>query len=362
MVQVHVLTKGFDSPNGRAFLFPLIKYRQDLLARGITWCLFSEVNQSLPECDVLIIESKFYKFSWGDNENRTLDEISNFRAAGPTVLFFDTGDSTGWLLSQVLPVVDGYRKSQLLKNRKDYLRPLYGNRPYTHHYFEHCAVKDTDPVWSRPILDEIHLRKLGLSWNSGLADYSLYGPLRMMMFKKFPWSGFLQFPSVKALPSQDRNTDLSCRFGIQYPRQSVAWQRCGIREKMGVRLSTNKLSRRRYFKELQDSKIVISPFGLGEITLKDFEVFLTGGLLLKPTMSHLETWPNLFRDGETLATFDWSLVDLDEQINSLLHDQDARINIAKQGQENYMHYLENETGSIAFCDHFMATLNTQTAL
>ena len=33
------------------------------------------------------------------------------------------------------------------------------------------------------------------------------------------------------------------------------------------------------------SKIVISPFGWGEITLKDFETFLTQGLLIKP-----KTW------------------------------------------------------------------------
>ncbi len=358
MVQVHVLTKGFDSPNGRAFLFPLIKYRQDLLAYGVTWRLFTTVTQDLTNCDVLIIESKFYKFSWGDNENKTLDEISKFRDAGPTILFFDTGDSTGWLLSQVLPVVDGYRKSQLLKNRKQYLKPMYGNRPYTHHYFEHASVKDADPVWSRPILDETDLVKLGLSWNSGLADYSLYGPLRMMMFQSFPWSGFLQFPFVSALPSRDRPTDLSCRFGVQYPRESVAWQRCRIRDQMGGRISTDKLFRRRYFKELQDSKIVISPFGLGEITLKDFEVFLTGGLLLKPTMNHLETWPDLFREEETLVTFDWNLFDLEERLDSLLHNRGTRINIANQGQENYMNYLRCGTGAVAFCDHFLASLKT----
>ena len=37
----------------------------------------------------------------------------------------------------------------------------------------------------------------------------------------------------------------------------------------------------------------MSPFGLGEITLKDFEVF-SGSLLMKPNMDHMLTWPNFY--------------------------------------------------------------------
>ena len=43
------------------------------------------------------------------------------------------------------------------------------------------------------------------------------------------------------------------------------------------------------------TKVVISAFGLGEIILKDFETFLTGGMLMKPDMSHMETWPNFMK-------------------------------------------------------------------
>jgi hypothetical protein len=59
---------------------------------------------------------------------------------------------------------------------------------------------------------------------------------------------------------------------------------------------------------------VVSPFGFGEITLKDFEVFLTGGLLLKPDMSHMQTWPDVFRAGETMAAHAWDLSDFEDTV------------------------------------------------
>ena len=359
MPRVHILSSGFDSPNAAAFIFPLIRYKRKLQSFGIEWFLFRGITPTLTDCDVLIIESKFYKSGWGEKENETLEEISRFRDAGPTVLFFDTGDSTGWLKIQVLPVVDGYRKSQLLKNRDLYLTPMYGKRSFTHYYFENCGVQDSNPIWSDPILHKSHLGKLGLSWNSGLADYSLYGPFRMKMYHKFPWSGFLQFPSVIALADQDRRSEVSCRFGIEYSRQSVAWQRRAVRDLLSRRIPTQKLSRRRYFNELKDSKVVISPFGWGEINYKDYEVFLTGGLLMKPDMSHLETWPDLFRDKETICTFDWDLKFLEERLNHILQDGPKRVEIAKQGQDTYERYLGTDEGSDAFCKHFISTLQPQ---
>ena len=41
---------------------------------------------------------------------------------------------------------------------------------------------------------------------------------------------------------------------------------------------------------------MVSPFGFGEITLKDFETFLSGSVLVKPNMSHMETYPNFYID------------------------------------------------------------------
>ena len=359
-VRVHVLTTGFSSPNSRAFLFPLIRYQHELRSCGIKWVLFGKITPALTDCDVLVIESKFYKFRWGHEEARTLEEIAIFRISGSRVIFFDIGDSSGWLQSQVLPFVDGYRKNQLLRDRERYLEPMYGNRPFTDYYFKNSGVEDSDSVWSRPVAEKSLLDKLGLSWNSGLADYSLYGPLKMSMYGLVPWSPLLQFPPIQACAGKDRRIDVSCRFGVEYVRESVAWQRNAVRKLMRPHIPTNKISRRQYFDELKDSKIVVSPFGWGEINYRDYEVFLNGALLLKPEMSHLETWPDLFRDGETVCTFNWDLEDLEDRLDYLLHNPSKRVEIAKLGQENYARYLGTEEGASAFCEHFKTIIDFKT--
>ena len=58
-------------------------------------------------------------------------------------------------------------------------------------------------------------------------------------------------------------------------------QREMLKAKLQKRLPTNKLGRRDYFTELKNSRIILSPFGWGEITLKDFEVFFNWWITLK---------------------------------------------------------------------------------
>ena len=69
-------------------------------------------------------------------------------------------------------------------------------------------------------------------------------------------------------------------------------------------------------------------------------------------MNHLETWPDLFRPGETVAYFDWDLADFDSVLTSLYDDSEARIAIANAGQENYRQYLNPDKGPLLFVKHF----------
>ena len=41
---------------------------------------------------------------------------------------------------------------------------------------------------------------------------------------------------------------------------------------------------------MSSAKFGLSPFGWGEIGARDFEIFINGSLLIKPDMSHLETY------------------------------------------------------------------------
>lgn len=355
MTKVHLLSPGFTTPNGRAFLFPLKVWRRALRGRGISISIFDRATAALSDCDVLLVDSKFHRDRWLTETDKIVDEFAHW-AKTCRVVYCDTTDSSGWLQTELLPVVHVYAKAQLLRDRSRYQSPMYGHRPFTDYYHRKYAVVDAQPEWSRAVDDPAHLKKLQVSWNSGLADYSLMGPARMALHGRIPLNGLLHFPQRFRKPETHRPRDLSCRFGSSYPRASVSFQRQMIQKRMAGRMDTSKVSRRRYFEELSTSKAVISPFGYGEITLKDFEVFLTGGILIKPDMGNIETWPDLFRNGQTMLAHDWDLTDFDAVLEKATSAYDSAIAVARSGQNEYRRHLISEEAEDLFCDQFSTLL------
>jgi hypothetical protein len=96
----------------------------------------------------------------------------------------------------------------------------------------------------------------------------------------------------------------------------------------------------------------VSPFGWGEITLKDFEVFLTGGMLLKPSMNHLKTWPNFYEKDVTYLSHNWDLTDLEAQIEWAVTNETDRLEIAQEGQRRYTEHTSGRTAAEKFISHF----------
>jgi len=351
VTRIHVLSRGFQTPNGRAFLFPLTVWRRALAEYGLDCRIFHTPSPALTDCDALLVDSKFHRDRWSNDKPAVLAEFSEW-AARCRVIYCDTTDSSGWLQPDLLPIVHRYAKAQMLRDRGGYLKPLYGHSSYAEYYHVKFNVDDSQPEWSSPVVDPKLLDKLCVSWNSGLADYSLYGPARMALYDWLPAASLLRFPDAIASPSSARPRDVSARFGTAYARASVAAQRRLIKDKLATyHLDTAKLSRRAYFAELQASKVVVSPFGYGEITLKDFEVLLTGGLLLKPDMSHMETWPDLFRADETMLAHRWDLSDLSEVLERALGDPSRLGALAEAGQKVYRAHTSTPGAAVLFADH-----------
>lgn len=355
MLRIHVLTPGFETPNGRAFLFPLVVWRRSLRDAGIDCRLFRTESEGLTDCDVVVVDSKFHRDLWQTDETATLAKFAAM-ADRCRVIYCDTSDLSGWVNAKVLPLVHVYAKGQLLRERAGYAAAMYARRPYSDYYHRRLGVEDATPEWSRPITDAAQLNKLRLSWHSGLANYSLYGPARMALYGHMPMPWLLQFPRRFVAPREARSQDISCRFGFGYPRASVAAQRRLIHERMRGRIDTRKVSRRGYFRELERSKVIVSPFGYGEITLKDFEVMLTGGLLFKPDMTHMVTWPDLFRDGETMLTHAWDLSDFDDRLRDATENYQTWRHVAETAQEMYRRHMIGAMAETLFADHFRALI------
>lgn len=354
-IRFHILSDRFNSPNGRAFVFPLRVHAARLRERGIAVRIFGDLAPDLADCDVLGLDSKFFRDWWIKCPNEVKETLQRL-ARTCALLWFDTTDSAGGPHSPVLPFVRRYYKSQLYRDRSAYSKDLYGLRLHTDFYHQTRRVTDSAPVWSQPITSPEDIAKLRVSWNSGLCDYSLYGPYILRVTEAVRLPLLLRFPESFVRPDAPRPQDISRRFGVSYDRETVAYQRREIRRRLGERLPTDKLNRFGYFRELRTSRVIVSPFGLGEITLKDFEVFLTGGMLLKPSMDSVETWPNLFQDDKTMLPLAWDLSDLEQRIEQALSDRDLALGIAEAGQRLYRHHIASEAGHEEFCNRVEAIL------
>ena len=356
-MRVNVLSPGFTTSNGSAFLFPLVIHRRALQNVNLDVHFVKRSEPDVTDCDVLAIDSKEFRYDWSaERQARTLDLISSYQDSGTKLVWFDTADSTGTLRSQVFPTVDKYLKSQILTDKTEYTREIYGGRIYSEYYHEKADITDDVPdAIDSPISTE-DISKLGVSWNSGLSDYSTYGPWKIALYNRLPLKRLLRHPGVIAQPGSQRSNDLSARFGATYSRASVRHQREKIREILSSQLDTQKLNRRGYMKELRDSKVVLSPFGWGEITLKDFEVFLTGGMLLKPSLDHMSTWPDFYEKDVTYLAHYWDLVDLEQQIDWAIENDDEREAIAHEGQRRYVEYTSGPNAAQHFATHLTEVL------
>lgn len=352
MQRINILTRGFETPNGRAFLFPLVVHRRALADAGMDiHFVRSPGDRDTTDCDILFVESRVFSPRWvAEGDTRVLAEIAAMAEQAP-IVWFDISDSTGWLQAQVLPLVQLYCKSQLLADRTAYTHAHYGNRVWADFYHRNEGVNDNDPAAPRIVEDAALLDRLRVSWNSGLADYSLHGPSRMALRARIPLNALLRFPRTFTPPDADRGIDFTCRMGTAYVRNTVAHQRRRIAGLLTDRMTTGKLGRRAFINEMRNARLVVSPFGFGEITLKDFEAILCGAALLKPDMSHLETWPNLFRGDETIVTHKWDLSDFLDRIDEAPDRARELQAIASRAQDVYRDALSGPGAATRFVRH-----------
>ena len=312
---VNILTAGPKSYNARAFLYPIVLHRQALEQAGIYVEVFERHASSIEDCDILIIDSKYFKY-WYLSRTSEMYKLLEHYSSVVNLLFFDTTDS-GYVLGDVLPYVKKYIKHQILARAVPSAfiwsttffhllsQRIWGRRRYQVRGKKRTGSKMFD------------LSKIHCGWNTGLANYTL---LRLL-WETLQAAGMdllAQKPQGYYKEFKNRTLNVQCRMNTEYSKATVAFQRRQLSSILADKVQTNKLNRYSFFKELGNAKTVISPFGLGEITLKDFETFIMGALLLKPNMDSIVTWPDFYVPGETYIPFSWDLSDINEVIGDTL--------------------------------------------
>jgi len=114
---------------------------------------------------------------------------------------------------------------------------------------------------------------------------------------------------------------LRYRTGVVDHRQSAINQMQELADKYNLTIVTEKKKKRftSFVELLQNTKVFVSPFGVGEFSGKDYEAMLAGAIVVKPLASKIESFPNIYESPYVVETKgDFS--DLEEKVMPLLLD------------------------------------------
>jgi hypothetical protein len=324
----HTLKPFLFSPRGKRFRY----------TDSPDWCLRRDRNR------ILVMVRQFLKPDRVD-----IELMKKLRDKYERIVFFHDDAGGGIPRLEVLPYVDLLYHKALFKDRNLYTRSLYGKELFSDYYHEKYGVADPDARTRAVITNPADFEKLRLSWNIGIGDFPKHtlrqriavaaaratGPRAVKPFHH--GDGFLKRnPQADPVAANRGLYGIHARLGL-ISRPSIGYQRRLILDRIAgnPRFLVGEVSQKQYNAEIAGSKIILSPFGWGELCFRDFEAVLSGALLLKPDMSHLETWPDVFVPGETYVPFSWDAEDLVEKGEYYLANDAERKRIARNAFDCY---------------------------
>lgn len=341
-------------------LHPFRKWERAFREQGIYITIYdSHTDKNLFNAEYLLMHQRYFDagiFRGWETLSERGDEIRKFLTKAKRevkkLIWFDANDSTGTTHFPIISFVDVFVKKQILKDLDYYA----GNE---------SELKNTR-IWTDPQApnkkfspcppDQIHKIKLG--WNIAYFDYRNFRLHHQLRKYLSYFISYNLFPIQYTPASTKRDFDLTFRGTINYNSpNAIADQRTKVLElfkTLPYKIATGgAVDRSKYLSELRASKITISPFGYGEVCFRDFEAFISGSLLLKPSMEHLQTFPNLFVPDETYVSVNWNLDNLEEKLDDLLSNYNRYQEIAANGQDHYRKHIDN---SEIFISHIKSLL------
>ena len=251
--------------------------------------------------------------SYADAVNKGIEFLSKFTG---DYMIIDGQDSTSLMYTyDIFKHTNARRllKTSLLKNRALYKQGYAFGRSYWGE--GNFVIEDIDKY-----TDKIKLS--GTNWLSthwfGINNHHMHAINRPRKYDVF---AMFQYPSLKV-------NDISYHYDLH--RKPVI----DVLDKMPITVAKLnngiRVTAEEYYQKQYESKIVIAPFGYGEMAPRDIEAIMNGSILIKPDMSHIETAPNIFEDMQTYVACKHDFSDLEEKINMILGNY-----------ENYSYIIEN---------------------
>jgi hypothetical protein len=274
-------------------------------------------------------------------------------------IFFFNGNAGGGIPRlELLDYVDFFFAKALYKDRSLYARDFYGDELYTEYYHQIYPDIVFGGNKQRSVcVDLVKLEKLRLYWNIGIGDF----PKRQLRQRAGVWvARKIGANAIKPFHVNPDNSRPKHLRVLEKRRNLISARYRPIgdgfldlhRNTFGSvinehpRFLTGTISQSAYNTELSESFGVFSPFGWGELCFRDFEAITRGSLLLKPDVSHLETWPDVFIPEETYVPLSWDASDILEKAEFFLsHNKEAQA-IVDNAWERYRKQVSEVEGRL----------------
>ena len=328
--------------NLKNWAFPLLKWKKKFASDGISVNVKSrpEFNKKR-SADIVIICDKYYRKYYKTNnyfyskyKTPVLNDIKKLYNAGSRVIFYDLGAAPAskhlWLLDHV----DLLLKRQIFKEKNRY-KDLHPVTPW---------VPNNEKLWEG--CQSENLNKIQIGWNLGYWDY-----ISQSNFTR--WLRFVNTQNPKLCePTTNRKLITTFRGGTSGSRGAQRKRVIDVLNEInsGLIFTGGIVSKKEYINELKSSRVTISPFGYGEICYRDFEAVLSGTTLIKPDVSHLETFPDFFLPNETYIPCKWDVSDLQKILKRFESNERYGLEVAKNAQSKFMEYY---TSYMKFKNHFL---------
>jgi hypothetical protein len=344
---------------GHGSLYPFIHYRDDLKSRfGLesSETISDSLQQKLLDARAFDGELIVVSVPWDTDRHKLADFYRELRRNCPDqkLVHFDYGDGNQSPHFGILAHVDLYLKQYLNTDWNDYRQRFLGGSRFIQHLVEAGMAEDSilSEVWTDLFQSELpaaHEHKLTLGWNFGLWKRMIYlaeGKPDMVLLGKDKLHNFAAAKArtmLDVLRGRKRSIDVYCRATLyagwtRKHRESTIATLNQLADDYAVVSSKAKVTFSEYYREMAQSRIFVSPSGWCEYTPKDYEALYFGALLLKPSLEHIKTEPDVCLPGETYVPLDWDMSDMLDKCRYYLEHEDERRRIAETAREAYVSY------------------------
>jgi len=333
MITIKIInpTKGRNEPTFRPFVHASELFRQvgiNLVESG--------------DCDFVFVGMADFidrKVSLQDSIDKGIEFISQF---GDKCFLFDGSDSTSLLGAYEVLVGSNARylfKNQLLKERTAYKQPTPFNKSFFKGECElNIGYDIPEQTWAK-------IKLSGYNLGSLLPFYHTHYPYA----EQKPYDVCAIYQGF-----HEENYDHGVRNDTFYTQhRTKAWEELNKIEDLLV--LTDKLPKQEYIDKMRQSKVALSPFGMGEVCFRDFELMQFGTIMIKPSMEHIQTIPNPYIAGKTYIPVKEDWRDLYNAVIQVVYDYEN----CQQVVHNFRREFKNQYTAENFVTHWYNIFKTQ---